>query len=350
MRPGVSAVKRAMDDSAQLGTLLGLAVGDALGYPHEFRTVKQVQREIAPAGITGFLRLQDERFTRPFIVGTDHPAGTYTDDTQMSICVAEALVSHGKGPHDALMTEMARRFTRWFDSAPPSLFAGDDVERASHNNDRSPGETTGIACKRLRDGDSWRDSGVVGSKGCGANMRVGCIGAFYDDLDDVAVVARDCARITHGHPAGLAGAAVAMARQQMPFVEMHAEVSRRCCGESPDFDLVWQRIPAVLERAPDEVLIDLAADRPHALGEGWVAEEAVASAMWCAWRNAVDYRAGVLAAVNTDGDSDSIATIAGSILGARLGIAAIPAEWVRDVEDSALLLDLGRRLALARLS
>ena len=47
------------------GCILGLAIGDALGYPHEFRTVKQVQKEIAPEGITTFLRLQDPRFTRP---------------------------------------------------------------------------------------------------------------------------------------------------------------------------------------------------------------------------------------------------------------------------------------------
>ncbi len=345
------------------GSLLGLAVGDALGYPHEFRTVQQVRREIDPEGITGFLRLMDPRFTRPFILGTDHPPGTFTDDTQMSICVAEALVSHGAAvasdpddavAYDALLAEMARRFARWFESEGPSLFAGEDVERASHHNDRSPGETTGTACQRLHDGVAWRDSGVVASKGCGANMRVAPIGLFFDDLDVVQRVARDCASITHGHHAGLQGAAaaallVAMARMGLGFAAMHAEVLARCAGKSPDFEVVWRRIPEVLHKSADVVLVELSPARPFALGEGWVAEEAVASAMWCAWRHPDDYSAGVLAAVNTDGDSDSIATIAGSILGARLGLQAVPRHWVRDVEDSALLLDLAQRLSSARL-
>src|SRR5688572_24692891 len=188
--------------SAFGGCILGLAIGDALGYPHEFRTVKQVQKEIAPEGITGFLRLQDPRFTRPWIVGTDHPPGTFTDDTQMSIAVAEAFLEVGRASlhdRDAVMSAMARRFVAWFDS---------------DKNDRSPGETTGIACKRLREGASWTESGVVESKGCGANMRVAPIGLVFgphglDDLDACADIARDCARITHAHPAALEGAAAA---------------------------------------------------------------------------------------------------------------------------------------------
>ena len=345
-----------------IGSLLGLAVGDALGYPHEFRTVAQVRREIDPDGITGFLRLMDPRFTRPFIVGTDHPPGTFTDDTQMSICVAEALVAHGAAvardpaddvAYDRLLSDMARRFVAWFDSKGPSLFAGDEVERASHHNNRSPGETTGVACRRLQQGTPWRSSGVVESKGCGANMRVAPIGVFFRDLDLVGRVARDCALITHGHDAGLEGAAAAallvtMARQGLGFAAMHAEVLTRCAGKSADFELVWRRIPHVLHKDAGDVLVELTPQRPSALGEGWVAEEAVASAMWCAWRHENDFSAGVLAAVNTDGDSDSIATIAGSILGARLGLDGIPRHWVRDVEDSVLLLDLGTRLVKAR--
>lgn len=57
----------------------------------------------------------------------------------------------------------------------------------------------------------------------------------------------------------------------------------------------------------------------------------------------------MLEAVNTDGDSDSLATITGSLCGARVGLKGIPPEWVEGVEQSARLLQLGEKLAAARL-
>lgn len=316
-----------------VGSIVGLAVGDALGYPHEFRTVAQVRRELGPDGVVGFLRLKDPRFTRPFIVGTDHPPGTFTDDTQMSLALAEALLEARTADVDVLMPIVAKRFVDWY-------FADD--------NDRSPGEATGIGCTALRDGAPWRTAGVAHSKGCGANMRVAPIGLYFDDLDVVAHVARAQSLLTHRHPAALEGAAaaalcVALALRGADPPAMHAEVARRCVGRDADFDAVWTKIPRVLDEPAERVLVD-PAKSAAALGEGWVAEEAIAAALWCVWRWPDDYRAGVLQAVNTDGDSDSLACIAGSILGARLGIDAIPAEWARDIEQSAYLHDVGRRL------
>jgi ADP-ribosylglycohydrolase len=323
------------------GSVLASAIGDALGYPHEFRSVRQVQREIGPAGITDFIALQDPRFTRPFIVGTAHPPGTFTDDTQMSIAVGEALVEVGapytKDRHDALMKAMAREFVAWF--------FGDE-------NDRSPGETTGIACTALRDGVPWHAAGVAHSKGCGANMRVGPIGLFYDDTDIVAAVAADCARITHAHPTALVASeatalctALALRGDEPPAI--HAYIARHIAGRAPDLEALWQRIPGLLSSSPDEVLVDLEKN-PHGLGESWVADEAIASAFWCFWRHPDDARACLLEAINTDGDSDSIGAIVGAIVGARVGVDALPPAWVQDVEDSPRLHDLAERLARGR--
>lgn len=319
------------------GCIVGLAVGDALGYPHEFRTVAQVRREIGADGITGFLKLKDPRFTRPFIVGTDHPPGTYTDDTQMSLALAEALLEARTRDVDALMPTVGRRFVAWY---------------FSDENDRSPGEATGIGCRALQEGAPWRTAGAEHSKGCGANMRVAPIGLYYEDLDDVVDVARAQSLLTHRHDAALEGAAaaallVALALRGARPPDMHAEVMRRCGGRSPDFDRVFGKVPAVVDVDPRRVLVDLQQD-DAALGEGWVAEEAVAAALYCAWRHPDDYRAAVLLAANTDGDSDSLACIAGSIVGARVGLSGIPDEWIRDVENSAYLIDVGRRLATSR--
>jgi ADP-ribosylglycohydrolase len=324
-------------DDRIAGSLLALAIGDALGYPHEFRSVQQVRREIGPDGITDFVALQDPRFTRPMFVGPAHPPGTFTDDTQMSIAVAEALLDAGRGPHVGLMQAMGRRFVDWY--------YGDD-------NDRSPGETTGIACRRLRDGAAWDEAGVLASKGCGANMRVAPIGLFFADVDVVAAVAADCARITHAHPTALVAAeaaalAVALALQGQSPPTIHAAIARRIAGRADDLEALWTRLPTLLTKPPGEVLVDLDKN-PDGLGGSWVADEAIASAFYCFWRHPDDPRACLLEAANTDGDSDSIATIAGSIVGARNGLASLPAHWVRDVEDSPYLHDLAARLARAR--
>ncbi|QDU23102.1 ADP-ribosylglycohydrolase family protein [Urbifossiella limnaea] len=319
------------------GAIVGLAVGDALGYPHEFRTVAQVRRELGPDGITDFVRVKDPHFTRPYILGPDHPPGTFTDDTQMSVCVAEALVAGGRGPRDALLDDMARRFVGW-------CFSPD--------NNRAPGEATSTACERLRDGVPRTASGVEGSKGAGANMRVVPVGLYYADPDEAAEVARQQADITHHHPAAReAAAATALAAwllvRDVPPVAVADEVRRRCGGRSPDFDEIAGRFDAALAREPDEVLVRR--DRSAvALGEGWVAEEAVFAALYCGCRAPDSFRDAVLMAANTDGDSDTVATLAGGFLGARLGLGAIPEAWRRGLERSADLHDLGRRLAAAR--
>jgi ADP-ribosylglycohydrolase len=74
----------------------------------------------------------------------------------------------------------------------------------------------------------------------------------------------------------------------------------------------------------------------------------LASAMYCFWRHPDDYVGALLEAINTDGDSDSIGTITGSVVGARLGIEAIPQAWRENIENSDYLHDLGRRLYKSR--
>lgn len=320
------------------GCIVGLAVGDALGYPHEFRRVAQVRQELGPDGITDFVALQDSRFTRPFILGKLHPPGTFTDDTQMSLALAEALLEEPTNNVERLMPVVARHFVKWY---------------FSDDNNRSPGEATGIGCQALRSGTPWREAGAAESKGCGANMRVAPIGLFYEDLDDVSNIARAQAVLTHRHDAAIEGAAaaallVALALRDISPADMHAEVMRRCGGRSTDFDAVFSRVPDVVDADPARVLVKRGRTEV-ALGEGWVAEEAVAAALYCVWRFPDDYRAAVLLAANTDGDSDSLACIAGGISGARLGVEAIPAGWVAGVEDSQHLKEVAARLWAARI-
>jgi ADP-ribosylglycohydrolase len=80
-------------------------------------------------------------------------------------------------------------------------------------------------------------------------------------------------------------------------------------------------------------------------GGGWIAEEAVAMALYCVLKHPDDYVAAVRLGANISGDSDSVASIAGGILGARLGTAAIPADWVEALENRDYVADLADRLA-----
>ena len=80
------------------------------------------------------------------------------------------------------------------------------------------------------------------------------------------------------------------------------------------------------------------------LGEGWVGEEAVALALYCFLRHPESYEKVIIRGANTNGDSDSLACIAGSISGGYLGIEAIPAAWVRKIEKTVYLEDLAERL------
>ncbi len=108
---------------------------------------------------------------------------------------------------------------------------------------------------------------------------------------------------------------VYIALQGMAPWQMHSEIRER--SQDQDFLDSWEK--AAYTGAHSEVA--LSAD---GIGEGWIAEQAVPSAMYSCLKSPDDFEAAVLMAANTDGDSDSIATITGSVVGAKLGIEAIP--------------------------
>ncbi len=73
-------------------------------------------------------------------------------------------------------------------------------------------------------------------------------------------------------------------------------------------------------------------DAIRTLGQGWVAEETLAIAIYCALKYKNDFKKGVVAAVNHDGDSDSTGAVTGNILGVYLGINQIPEELIKPLE------------------
>jgi ADP-ribosylglycohydrolase len=112
-------------------------------------------------------------------------------------------------------------------------------------------------------------------------------------------------------------------------------------GISDEFDRAIMKINQCLDWDDEEKALNF-------LGEGWVGEEAVALALYCFLKYPDDYVKVVLRGANTNGDSDSIACIAGSISGAYLGIDALPKEWGSKIEKSDYLAKFAERVTAKR--
>jgi ADP-ribosylglycohydrolase len=296
--------------------LYGLALGDAFGAPVEFLTLPQIKTAYGTLGIQ-----------QP-----PNPA-LYTDDTQMTVALAEGLLDAGlDAPIDSQMQAVGSRFIDWLNSP---------------DNDRAPGRTCISGVERYESGIRWDQSGLDHSKGCGSAMRIATIGYFYQhDPARLRQVALASSMITHRHPTALVAAvaaayAIKLALDGVSVGHFIPRTMEFTDGMSGEFDAALYRVGHVGAWADEEAALQ------H-IGQGWVAEEAVALALYCVLRYPDDYTACVRRAANTNGDSDSIACIAGGIMGARLGVDAIPSEWLSRCENRDYLETLASRMAASR--
>jgi ADP-ribosylglycohydrolase len=101
----------------------------------------------------------------------------------------------------------------------------------------------------------------------------------------------------------------------------------------------------MIARAVDEARSGVSPEVTLDRLRGWAAHEAISAAAYVVARHHSDPRAAILEGANTPGDSDSIATLAGALVGARTGLEGLPPEWIRDVERSAELLTLAKAAA-----
>jgi ADP-ribosylglycohydrolase len=298
-----------------LGMFYGLALGDALGAPVEFWDLKGIQERY---GVGGIQEPPD-------------PA-LFTDDTQMTLAVAEALIAAGHEDLGAIMSALSREFVAWLHSP---------------ENNRSPGGSCLYGARQLEAGVPWWRSGKPNSKGCGAAMRVAPIGYLYQhELSKLRRVAAASAMTTHHHPTAQLGAVAAaflvkLALDRLPPEDLLPALKLEIHGQSMDFDQALARLDEALEMtSPDAAL--------NHIGEGWVVEEAVLMALYCFLQSPDDFPATIRRGANTQGDSDSIASIAGGLSGAYLGIGALPAAWMARLEKSDYLADVAQRLAAVR--
>ncbi len=304
-----------MSERQAQAILYGLALGDALGYPVEFESLQKIKLEYGPQGIQE----------------PPDPA-LFSDDTQMTVALAQGLIDAGNAGLERILDAVSRRFVEW---------------RNSPENNRAPGLTCMSAVRNIERGVHWRQAGVPGSKGCGSAMRVAPVGYLYQHLPDrLREIAEATSLATHGHPTATAAsiAAAYLVKLALDGEEPSSYLNRVFVfteGLSDEFEQALRRVGQVLGWGDEEAAM-------QRIGSGWVAEEAVGLALYCVMRYPDDYTSAVRRAANCDGDSDSVACIAGGIAGARLGLDAISADWRARCEHSEYLAELGSRLAASR--
>jgi ADP-ribosylglycohydrolase len=194
---------------------------------------------------------------------------------------------------------------------------------------RAPGDTCLAA---LRDGvPGTVDHRINDSKGCGGVMRAAPAG-LVDDPDPFQLGA-DLAALTHGHPSGFYSAgALALIIDRLIHGEALADAVQAAVDRlerEPEGD----ECAAALHRAIDACRsMTPSPETVEHIGKGWVGEEALAIGVYAALAARGNLPAGLRIAVNHGGDSDSTGSIAGNILGASLGIGAIPLPWLETLE------------------
>lgn len=351
------------------GSLIGGAAGDALGYPVEFMSRKQILAKYGSKGITAFEL-------------SGNGKALISDDTQMTLFTANGLLFGVTRfcTHGVLGAEL-KDFVRYayMDWYETQTYVEDynayhycwirDI--AELNARRAPGNT----CMSALDAIKHHKDVQNNSKGCGGVMRVAPVGLMAAADEQVVVkdwsgkdvprrtwnnkeivrLGGDCAELTHKHPLGYLPAAfmadliyyIMMHNGEITFAIMEQflhDVDVDCRNEykkpkeQKALDELWLLIEKAIRLAKDLSVADEYAI-PQ-LGEGWTGDEALAIALYCTMRHLDIFEDAIIAAVNHDGDSDSTGAICGNIMGAIVGFDGIPNHFIQHLELKDLIIDL----------
>ena len=328
--------------SKVVGSLLGGAIGDALGAALEFHTLKEIEEVFGTGGAT--------TFTPAY--GHDAPI---TDDTQMTLFTAEGLIESRKNDTDPI-TEVWEAYRRWyytqrdwaeFDTVPPHIDPSFGLLNipALHNR-RAPGRTCTSSIKGGIPGST--SSSLNNSKGCGGIMRVAPVGFFASTAEEAYRIGCETAALTHSHPDGWIPAgvqAVIIHRIVQGDALFDAIIAgRHMASEDPQGENVVKAIDAAVDLALNNPSEKLNGWNLETLGGAWVGEEALAITIAVVLAEE-DINEALLLSVNHSGDSDSTGLMVGNVLGALHGVSALRPSWCKDVELSKEIVELAQELA-----
>ena len=344
-----------------LGTLVGGAIGDALGYAVEFLSLDEIKAKYGFYGIAQY-----------DLDGNNK--AHFSDDTQLTLFTINGLLNgETKKKYDNDDTPLYQyvyyAYLDWLATQGIAKKCQDPYRKDSWlinikelNVTRSPGRT---CLSSLALGDEKHlynlNNPINNSKGCGAVMRIAPIGLLYPRYKDIFLLSAEVASLTHGHPMShLASQLMAMIIANIFKYEEKTlwrvikdttkELSDRYKIDAPQglekfYSYVKPYLPefiaiirrslvlvkfALVEESKGKIVKDL--DNIASLGEGWVAEESIAIAIYCAVRYQKVPMQGIIASVNHNGDSDSTGALTGQLLGAYYGMSIFPTDYINKLE------------------
>ena len=329
------------------GCLIGGAIGDALGYAVEFKEDCDIFAKYGENGITEYDLVNN--------------TALISDDTQMTLYTANGLLlgtTRGmmRGIMGTYPSYIALCYKDWlktqtaeeFEFEPPECSWLNNVPEMNHR--RAPGRTCIFYLKHNNLGTTTEPKND--SKGCGGVMRVAPIGLYFDDsrkysLDEIDRIGAEAAALTHGHELGYIPAAMLVhiiyLLSHKEFTVLDAVRDAKCAmprlfPNTVHLSELTSLTDKAIQLAADKSIDDL--DAIRVLGQGWVAEETLAIAIYCSVKYSNDFEKAIITAVNHSGDSDSTGAVTGNILGAYLGINAIPEKFLKNLELKDTILEV----------
>lgn len=300
-----------------IGSLIGTAVGDALGLPYEGLSRNRGAKMLG----------RPDRYRLLF----GH--GMVSDDTEHACMTAQALVNSA-GDVELFRKLLARQLRYWLLALPAGA-----------------GLATLRAIVRLWMGFDAKNSGVF-SAGNGAAMRAPIIGVVADDLQTLRVLVSASTRITHSDKKAEFGALAAALAAHMASRQKHvsaedfqARLTEMLDGEAEEFLALMAKTTQSVVQGHDT----LAFAESLGLGQGVSGYTyhtiPVAIHAWLTHQD--DFRAAVVVVIQCGGDTDSTAAIVGGIVGASTGKDVIPAEWVSGLFEWPRSVSWMERLGMA---
>lgn len=304
--------------SRVLGGIFGVAVGDALGVPFEF-TPRQIISKSPVCNMVGFGE-------------HNQPKGTWSDDTSLTLCLAESLADGFN------MDDIADRFCMWLDEA--YMTATGVVFDC--------GNTTFKAIKKLKSGISPEQAGDNDelSNGNGALMRIIPMAFYTENMseEDKYSLLHRVASITHRHP-----------RNKIACGIYNNIAINLIKGMTP-MDAYLNGVDSAVSyyEKKDEYKDELAhyknvysgkiyeLNKSKLSGDGYVVHT-LETSLWC-FLNNDSYKKSVLTAVNFGDDTDTTASVTGGLAGLYYGYEGIPIEWLNNITRKDDIMKIAGRL------
>ncbi|WCD87004.1 hypothetical protein KPP03845_103371 [Streptomyces xanthophaeus] len=326
------------------GTLLGSAIGDALGAPVAGLSLDGIRET---HGLGGLLEPAPAYGRR----------GTVTASTQLALFTVDGLIrAHVRRDTGAWHppTDVHRAYLRWaatqHDWGPDERrkdngwLAQEEWLYARRGPDRAC--MTGFADEILGTLEQPKNPTARDAAAAVRSAPFGLLVGWEPAL--VLQLAVECAAQSHGHPtAYLSAGALAVIVHGLtrgdsldPAVQRALGLLGSRPGHQPVTDALQRALQAVTQGAPSPKIVEALSP-----GDGRDAEDALAVAVYCALV-AEDIPHGLRLAVNHGGDSTATGALCGALLGALHGETALPAAWLADLEGRATMLELADDFAL----